>query len=204
MLEILNTLVSLDLFKVMFCCDLSKCHGICCVEGDAGAPVEIEEVGLLEDSLDVVWDELSKEAQQQIDAEGVVYPDRDGDLVTSIVNGKDCVFVKYDNISLDGGKTRGPRCALCAIDSAYRNGKFHWQKPISCALYPVRVSTIGGLPALNVHKWDICEPARQLGKKLQIPVYKFLKEPLIRRFGQEWWDECDIAYGELKKAGYLD
>lgn len=204
MLEILNTLVSLDLFKVMFCCDLSKCHGICCVEGDAGAPVEIEEVGLLEDSLDVVWDELSKKAQQQIDAEGVVYPDRDGDLVTSIVNGKDCVFVKYDNISLDGGKTRGPRCALCAIDSAYRNGKFHWQKPISCALYPVRVSTIGGLPALNVHKWDICEPARQLGKKLQIPVYKFLKEPLIRRFGQEWWDECDIAYGELKKAGYLD
>lgn len=204
MLEILNTLVSLDLFKVMFCCDLSKCHGICCVEGDAGAPVEIEEVGLLEDSLDVVWDELSKEAQQQIDAEGVVYPDRDGDLVTSIVNGKDCVFVKYDNISLDGGKTRGPQCALCAIDSAYRNGKFHWQKPISCALYPVRVSTIGGLPALNVHKWDICEPARQLGKKLQIPVYKFLKEPLIRRFGQEWWDECDIAYGELKKAGYLD
>lgn len=204
MLEILNTLVSLDLFKVMFCCDLSKCHGICCVEGDAGAPVEIEEVGLLEDSLDVVWDELSKEAQQQIDAEGVVYPDRDGDLVTSIVNGKDCVFVKYDNISLDGGKTRGPRCALCAIDSAYRNGKFHWQKPISCALYPIRVSTIGGLPALNVHKWDICEPARQLGKKLQIPVYKFLKEPLIRRFGQEWWDECDIAYGELKKAGYLD
>lgn len=204
MLEILNTLVSLDLFKVMFCCDLSKCHGICCVEGDAGAPVEIEEVGLLEDSLDVVWDELSKEAQQQIDAEGVVYSDRDGDLVTSIVNGKDCVFVKYDNISLDGGKTRGPRCALCAIDSAYRNGKFHWQKPISCALYPVRVSTIGGLPALNVHKWDICEPARQLGKKLQIPVYKFLKEPLIRRFGQEWWDECDIAYGELKKAGYLD
>lgn len=204
MLEILNTLVSLDLFKVMFCCDLSKCHGICCVEGDAGAPVEIEEVGLLEDSLDVVWDELSKEAQQQIDTEGVVYPDRDGDLVTSIVNGKDCVFVKYDNISLDGGKTRGPRCALCAIDSAYRNGKFHWQKPISCALYPVRVSTIGGLPALNVHKWDICEPARQLGKKLQIPVYKFLKEPLIRRFGQEWWDECDTAYGELKKAGYLD
>lgn len=204
MLEILNTLVSLDLFKVMFCCDLSKCHGICCVEGDAGAPVDIEEVGLLEDSLDVVWDDLSKEAQQQIDAEGVVYPDRDGDLVTSIVNGKDCVFVKYDNISLDGGKTRGPRCALCAIDSAFRNGKFHWQKPISCALYPVRVSTIGGVPALNVHKWDICEPARQLGKQLQIPVYRFLKEPLIRRFGQEWWDECDKAYGELKTAGYLD
>lgn len=204
MIEILGTLVSLDLFKVMFCCDLSKCHGICCVEGDAGAPVTIEEVGLLEDSLDVVWDDLSKEAQKQIDAEGVVYPDRDGELVTQIVSGKDCVFVKYDNISLDGGKTRGPRCALCAIDSAFRNGKFHWQKPISCALYPVRLSKVGDMTAVNVHKWDVCQPARDLGKKLQLPVYRFLKDPLIRRFGQEWWNECDVAYGELKKAGYLD
>lgn len=204
MIEILGTLVSLDLFKVMFCCDLSKCHGICCVEGDAGAPVTIEEVGLLEDSLDVVWDDLSKEAQKQIDAEGVVYPDRDGELVTQIVCGKDCVFVKYDNISLDGGKTRGPRCALCAIDSAFRNGKFHWQKPISCALYPVRLSKVGDMTAVNVHKWDVCQPARDLGKKLQLPVYRFLKDPLIRRFGQEWWNECDVAYGELKKAGYLD
>lgn len=203
MIEILGTLVSLDLFKVMFCCDLTKCHGICCVEGDAGAPVDIEEVELLEDSLNVVWNDISKEAQNQIDAEGVVYPDRDGDLVTQIVNGKDCVFVKYDNISLDGGKTKGPRCALCAIDSAYRNGKFHWQKPISCALYPVRLSKVGDMTAVNVHKWDICQPARDLGKKLQIPVYKFLKEPLIQKFGQEWWDECDLAAGELKKAGYL-
>lgn len=204
MIEILGTLVSLDLFKVMFCCDLSKCHGICCVEGDAGAPVTIEEVGLLEDSLDVVWDDLSKEAQKQIDAEGVVYPDRDGELVTQIVCGKDCVFVKYDNISLDGGKTRGPRCALCAIDSAFRNGKFHWQKPISCALYPVRLSKVGDMTAVNVHKWDVCQPARDLGKKLQLPVYRFLKDPLIRRFGQEWWNECDVAYRELKKAGYLE
>ena len=204
MIEILGTLVSLDLFKVMFCCDLSKCHGICCVEGDAGAPVTIEEVGLLEDSLDVVWDDLSKEAQKQIDAEGVVYPDRDGELVTQIVSGKDCVFVKYDNISLDGGKTRGPRCALCAIDSAFRNGKFHWQKPISCALYPVRLSKVGDMTAVNVHKWDVCQPARDLGKKLQLPVYRFLKDPLIRRFGQEWWNECDVAYRELKKAGYLE
>ena len=204
MIEILDTLVSLDLFKVFFCCDLSKCHGICCVEGDEGAPVDMEEVGLLEDSLDVVWDELSKEAKAKIDAEGVVYPDREGDLVTQIVNGKDCVFVKYDNVSLDGGKTRGPRCALCAIDSAYRQGKTKWQKPISCALYPVRLSTVGGMVAVNVHKWDVCKPARELGAKLQLPVYKFLKEPLIRRFGQKWWDECDLAAGELKKAGYLD
>lgn len=193
MIEILDTLVSLDLFKVFFCCDLGKCHGACCVEGDAGAPVNIEEVGLLEDALEVVWDNLQTEAQQQIKKEGVVYPDREGELVTQIVNGKDCVFVKHK-----GG------CAFCAIDSAYRCGKFHWQKPISCALYPVRLSNVGGMTAVNVHRWDICQPARELGKKLQIPVYQFLKEPLIRRFGQEWWDECDLAAKELKKAGYLD
>lgn len=207
MIEILNTLVSLDLFKVFFCCDLSRCHGLCCVEGDAGAPVTIEEVGLLEEALEVVQDDLSPEAQEQIEREGVVYPDREGELVTQIVNGKDCVFVKYGDLPTDSentdNKSSSP-CAFCAIDAAYRCGRFHWQKPISCALYPVRLSTVGGMTAVNVHKWDICQPARELGKKKQIPVYQFLKEPLIRRFGQAWWDECHLAAQELKKAGYLD
>ncbi len=193
MIEILNTLVSLDLFKVFFCCDIEQCQGMCCVEGDAGAPVNMEEVGELEDALDVVWDDLSPQAQRLIDKEGVVYPDKDGELVTQIIEGKDCVFVKHSG-----------ECALCAIDSAYREGKLKWQKPISCALYPVRLSNIGGVTAVNVHKWSICEPARELGKKLQLPVYQFLKEPLIRRFGQAWWDECDLVAKELKKAGYLD
>ena len=199
MIEILGTLVSLDLFKVFFCCDLSKCHGICCVEGDAGAPVSIEEVELLEEAADVVWDDLSAEAQKVIDSEGVVYPDREGELVTQIVNGKDCVFVKYGEIEgVDG------QCALCAIDAAYRCGKSRWQKPASCALYPVRLSNVGGMTAVNVHRWDVCQPARELGKKLMLPVYKYLKEPLIRQFGEEWWQECDLAAKELKKAGYLD
>lgn len=199
MIEILGTLVSLDLFKVMFCCDLEKCHGICCVEGDAGAPVTMEEVELLEEAYEVVQQDLSPEAQRLIENEGVVYPDKDGELVTQIVNGKDCVFVKYGHLDGIQGK-----CALCAIDAAHRNGKFHWQKPISCALYPVRLSTVGDVTAVNVNKWDICQPARELGKKLGIPVYQFLKEPLIRRFGEEWWNECDLAASELKKAGYLD
>ncbi|MBQ6749951.1 MAG: DUF3109 family protein [Bacteroidaceae bacterium] len=193
MIEILNTLVSLDLFKVFFCCDIEQCQGMCCVEGDAGAPVNMEEVGELEDALDVVWNDLSPQAQRLIDKEGVVYPDKDGELVTQIIEGKDCVFVKHSG-----------ECALCAIDSAYREGKLKWQKPISCALYPVRLSNIGGVTAVNVHKWSICEPARELGKKLQLPVYQFLKEPLIRRFGQAWWDECDLVAKELKKTGYLD
>ncbi len=206
MLEILNTLVSLDLFKVFFCCDLEKCHGACCIEGDAGAPVTMEEVGLLEEAYEVVHDDLSPEAQQQIEAEGVVYPDKDGELVTQIIRGKDCVFVKYASLENPENAESPDKslCAFCAIDSAYRCGRFHWQKPISCALYPVRLSKVGGVTAVNVHKWDICQPARDLGKKLQLPVYQFLKEPLIRRFGQAWWDECDLAYKELKKAGYLD
>lgn len=203
MIEILDTLVSLDLFKVHFCCDLAKCHGACCIEGDAGAPVSIEEVEQLEDAVEVVWDDLQPEAQQQIDAEGVVYPDRDGELVTQIINGKDCVFVKHGMFS-DGKEGPQTPCAFCAIEAAYRNGKFHWKKPISCALYPVRLSKVGDMTAVNVHKWDICQPARKLGEKLQLPVYQFLKEPLISRFGQAWWDECDIAAKELKKAGYLD
>lgn len=193
MIEILNTLVSLDLFKEFFCCDLDKCHGLCCVEGDAGAPVTPDEVEMLEEAYEKLHEDLPLQAQQQIEKEGVVYPDKEGELVTQIINGKDCVFAKHEGA-----------CALCAIDSAYRNGKFHWQKPISCALYPVRLSTVGGMTAVNVHKWDVCQPARKLGAVLHLPVYQFLKEPLIRRFGQAWWDECDIAARELKNAGYLD
>lgn len=193
MIEILNTLVSLDLFKEFFCCDLDKCHGLCCVEGDAGAPVTPDEVEMLEEAYEKLHEDLPLQAQQQIEKEGVVYPDKEGELVTQIINGKDCVFAKHEGA-----------CALCAIDSAYRNGKFHWQKPISCALYPVRLSTVGGMTAVNVHKWDVCQPARKLGAALHLPVYQFLKEPLIRRFGQAWWDECDIATRELKNAGYLD
>ena len=193
MIEILNTLVSLDLFKEFFCCDLDKCHGLCCVEGDAGAPVTPDEVEMLEEAYEKLHEDLPLQAQQQIEKEGGVYPDKEGELVTQIINGKDCVFAKHEGA-----------CALCAIDSAYRNGKFHWQKPISCALYPVRLSTVGGMTAVNVHKWDVCQPARKLGAALHLPVYQFLKEPLIRRFGQAWWDECDIAARELKNAGYLD
>jgi len=203
MVEIQGTLVSLDIFSEQFCCDLTRCHGLCCVEGDAGAPVGMDEVAELETASEVVMDELSPKAQKVIEENGVVYPDRDGELVTSIVNNKDCVFVRYGNISTDGGRTRGPRCALCAIDSAYRAGRLRWQKPISCALYPIRISTVGGVPALNYHRWDICRPAVELGRKLQLPLYRFLKEPLIRRFGEAWWNECDLTYRELKKAGYI-
>jgi len=191
--EIQGTLVSLDIFQTQFCCDLNRCHGACCIEGDAGAPVSLDEVAELENAAETVYDTLSRKAQQTIDRQGVVYPDKDGELVTSIINNRDCVFVNYDQ----------NRCALCAIDSAYRAGKLKWQKPISCALYPIRISNIAGVPALNYHKWDICSPALELGRKLHLPLYQFLREPLIRRFGKEWYDECHLVYRELVKAGYV-
>jgi hypothetical protein len=185
--------VTLDLFREQFCCDLGACKGACCIEGDAGAPVKLEEVAQLEEAAEIVWDELSPKAQEVIKAQGVVYTDQDGDIVTSIVDNKDCVFTCYD----DKG------CCYCAIDKAFREGRCKFQKPISCHLYPIRLSRMGSYTAVNYHRWDVCKAATLLGKKLNLPVYKFLKEPLIKAFGQEWWDECDVVAGELKKAGYI-
>ncbi len=193
MIEIKDTVVTLDLFREQFCCDLGACKGACCIEGDAGAPVKLEEVTQLEEAAEIVWDELSPKAQEVIKAQGVVYTDQDGDIVTSIVDNKDCVFTCYD----DKG------CCYCAIDKAFREGRCKFQKPISCHLYPIRLSRMGSYTAVNYHRWDVCKAATLLGKKLNLPVYKFLKEPLIKAFGQEWWDECDVVAGELKKAGYI-
>lgn len=193
MIEIKDTVVTLDLFREQFCCDLGACKGACCIEGDAGAPVKLEEVAQLDEAAEIVWDELSPKAQEVIKAQGVVYTDQDGDIVTSIVDNKDCVFTCYD----DKG------CCYCAIDKAFREGRCKFQKPISCHLYPIRLSRMGSYTAVNYHRWDVCKAATLLGNKLNLPVYKFLKEPLIKAFGQEWWDECDVVAGELKKAGYI-
>ena len=192
MVEIQNTLVSLDIFQVQFCCDLAACKGACCIEGDAGAPVILDEVEGLEEAADIVWDELSRKAQRIIKNEGVVYPDAAGELVTSIVDGRDCVFTCHH----DG-------CCYCAIDKAYREGRCTHNKPLSCHLYPIRLKNMGDYTAVNYHQWGICQPALALGKKLNLPLYKFLKEPLIRAFGQSWYDELELTASELKKQGYI-
>ena len=192
MVEIQNTLVSLDIFQVQFCCDLASCKGACCIEGDAGAPVSLDEVEGLEEAADIVWDELSRKAQRIIKNEGVVYPDAVGELVTSIVDGRDCVFTCHH----DG-------CCYCAIDKAYREGRCTHNKPLSCHLYPIRLKKMGDYTAVNYHQWGICQPALALGKKLNLPLYKFLKEPLIRAFGQSWYDELELTASELKKQGYI-
>lgn len=194
MVEIQNTLVSLDLFAQCFYCDLGRCHGRCCIEGDEGAPAEIDEVETLEQAAEQLRDELTPAARRVIDRQGVVYVGAEGNLAVSIVGGRDCIFA----VRNDDGTT------LCAIDRAQRQGRFPHLKPLSCALYPVRLSQVGGVMAVNYHRWDICQPAREQGRHLRLPVYQFLKEPLVRAFGQDWWDECHLVAGELRKQGYIE
>ncbi|WP_459187855.1 DUF3109 family protein [Parabacteroides sp. APC149_11_2_Y6] len=189
MIQIDDTLVSLDVLESKFICDLSHCKGICCVEGDSGAPLLEEEVAELEKALPVIWDDLSPEAQDIIDKQGVSYIDVEGDLVTSIVNNKDCVFTCYD---ADG-------TCKCAVEKAYRAGKLSFYKPVSCHLYPIRVTEYDTFSAVNYHRWEICKAAEVLGKKVGMPVYKYLKEPLIRRFGADWYDSLEEVAIEWEK-----
>ena len=194
--QIGDVLLSSDILTEEFCCDLSVCRGACCVEGDAGAPVTLDEVGSLEDCLDTVWPSLSASAQTVIDRQGVAYTDRDGDLVTSIVGGKDCVFTCYEDVTTEAGHISG--CCLCALEKACRSGHTSFAKPISCALYPIREKTFAdGTVGLNYHRWAICECGRQKGHSLHIPLYRFLQEPLTRRFGKEWYDELCTAASHL-------
>lgn len=193
-MQVGNVLLSPDIFTVKFCCDLQKCKGACCVEGDAGAPVTLDEIGQIEGSLDIVWHDLAASAQSVIDRQGVAYTDRDGELVTSIVQGKDCVFTCYDK-----------GCCLCALEKACREGRSAFVKPISCALYPLREKTFpDGTVGLNYHRWSICKDALSKGRELNLPLYKFLKEPLVRRFGSEWYDELLALATQLRAQGYIE
>ena len=178
-LQVGDVLLSPDIITEYFCCDYEKGKGACCIEGDAGAPVTLEEISEIENSLDEVWDELSASAQTVIDKQGVAYSDRDGDLVTSIVGGRDCVFTCYENGS-----------CLCALEKAFIQGKTTFCKPISCSLYPIREKQFSnGMIGLNYHRWEVCKDAVIKGKNNNIRVYEFLKEPLTRRFGSQWYEE---------------
>lgn len=189
MVQIDDVVVSLDVLRESFCCDLGACKGACCIEGDAGAPVELEEVEKLEAVLPLIWKDLSPEAQDVINRQGVVYTDEEGDLVTSIVNGKDCVFTCYDQSG----------CCYCAIEKAYRAGLTDFYKPVSCHLYPIRVGDYGPYKAVNYHRWDVCKAAVLMGRKENILVYRFLREPLIRKFGEAWYRELEDVVQELQR-----
>ena len=183
MLQIQNALVSLDLAEEFFVCDLAKCLGQCCIEGDAGAPITEDEKKKLEEVLPVVWADLLPAAREVIERQGVAYTDEEGDLVTSIVDGRDCVFTTY---------APGGMC-LCAVEKAFREGKCDWRKPMSCYLYPLRLTEYPDFTAVNYHRWKICKCARTLGRKEGVRLYEFMRGPLTERFGAEWYDELKQA-----------
>lgn len=188
-----NTLVTLEVVERFFCCDLEACLGQCCIDGDAGAPITDEEEKIIKEILPLIWEELLPRAQQVIEEHGISYRDQEGELVTQILDGSNCVFSCY----APGGK------CICAIEKAYREGQINFMKPISCALYPLRLKTLSnGNVAVNYHRWKICKSAEVLGRAKGIRVYEFLKEPLIRRFGPKWYDEL-VANCELYIKQYL-
>lgn len=190
MLQIGNTLVSLDLVEKYFCCDLDKCKGACCIEGDAGAPLLEEEDKALKSMMEDIGNHLSEKARRVIEEEGPSYIDREGDLVTQLIEGSACVYTCFEKEGL----------CLCALEKARRaNPGSQIFKPISCSLYPVRVKEYDSFTAVNFHKWKICRPAESLGHEKGIRAYEFLKEPLTRRFGKEWYDELELTAREYLK-----
>ncbi|MDR0348182.1 MAG: DUF3109 family protein [Tannerella sp.] len=194
MIQINDTLVSLDLIERFFICDLPHCKGGCCIEGDAGAPLEKAEFDLLRKILPEVWNDLSADARKVIEKQGVGYIDKEGDIVTSIIDGKNCVFTYSD---ADG-------ICKCAIEKAYRERRINFQKPVSCHLYPVRVVRYRNFQAVNYHRWKVCSAAAVLGGREKVPVYRFLREPLIRKFGQAWYGQLDHCAQEyLKQKGQV-
>ncbi len=173
-----DVLVSDELKDVFFSCNLSACKGECCVAGDAGAPLDEEEISLLEDDIDDILPYVPEKGAEVIKRNGVFEYDMDGTYVTPLVNDEECAFVYWEN-----------GISYCAIEKAYIEGQTSFRKPISCHLYPVRLSKVGKAIAVNYHKWEICSPAIIAGKAANTPLYKYLEIPLTRRFGQKWYEK---------------
>jgi hypothetical protein len=188
MLQIQNTLVSFDVIEKKFCCDLQSCKGICCVLGDSGAPLEDSEIDQLNTEISNIVPFLSDKGVKAIDKDGVYTIDRDGDKVTSLIDGKECVFTIFNK-----------GIAFCGIEKAYLEGKTSIQKPVSCHLYPIRIDKYPEFDAVNYHSWDVCQTALLIGAKKKYPLYVFLKEALIRKYGEEWYEELDCAAQEWNK-----
>lgn len=188
MLEIGNTIISLDIIEVKFACDIKACKGICCIEGDSGAPISKEEKEQIEAITPKIIHRLHPEAKKKIEQQGISFIDEEGDLVTSILNNSGaCVFTIFDN---NGN-------AKCAIEEAWENNEINFRKPISCHLYPIRITSYNSFDAINYHSWDICKNAIIRGEKLGIPVYVFAKEALMRKYGSEWYKQLVWAAENL-------
>jgi len=177
--EIGNKLVSASLLEKRFVCDLNACKGACCVEGDAGAPVTLAEISMLESILEKVKPYMTEKGIEAVENTGVFYMDEDNDSVTTLMDGGACAFTVFEE---DG-------TAKCGIEKAYYDKEIKWKKPLSCELFPIRVKEYTQFTAVNFEEIDICKPACSCGEKLNIPVYRFLKAPIIRGFGEEFFNE---------------
>lgn len=185
MFQIGRTLVSEEILEEAFVCDLKACKGACCVEGSAGAPL-LEEETLV---LDAIYPNLRKflrpEGVRAIESQGTYVKGGDGDWETPLVAGRECAYVVYE-----------AGVAQCGIEVAHKAGAVSWKKPVSCHLYPVRVREYTQVTAVNYHQWHICDAACRLGQSLKVPVYKFVKEALIRKFGKVWYAELEAVAEE--------
>lgn len=181
MFQLGKTIISEEIIEKDFVCNLNACKGACCIDGDAGAPLEASETQILQDIYEHVKPYLREEGIKAIETQGVFITTENGDLETPLIDDADCAYVIFDK--------KGT--ALCGIEQAYIDGKINWKKPLSCHLYPVRVKDYSEFSAVNYHKWHICDDACSLGKELQVPVYKFVKEALIRKFGEDWYSELE-------------
>lgn len=183
-----NTLLSDEIFTQSFVCDLTHCKGACCVEGDRGAPLSREDIQDIEKNLDLIKPYMTRKGLELLGFEGFYEGDDDDDLATTCLPTGECVFAYREKGVLS-----------CAIEKSYKEGKSNYLKPISCHLYPIRLGKSNDLATVNYHRWSICKAACELGKKLKMPVFQFLKEPLIRQFGQEWYNELELIYEEYNK-----
>ena len=189
MIEIDDKIVSADLLREGFLCDIQQCKGICCVEGNAGAPLDFEEIDILESEYENYKPYMTEEGIEAVERQGFMVVDEDGDYTTPLVNDAECAYAYTEN-----GIT------LCAIEKAWLEGKTPFRKPISCHLYPIRLMKFSnGTIGLNYHRWSVCSSARECGKKLGVPVYKSLKEAISRRFGEDFYNQLDAAAELLKK-----
>ncbi|MFT3737845.1 MAG: DUF3109 family protein [Breznakibacter sp.] len=193
MVQIDDVLISLDLFEKKFICDLGKCKGACCVEGESGAPLEDGEELILEAIYPKLEPYLTAKAREEIANQGKWVIDVDGDKVTPIIKDRECVYAVFDE---DG-------TCKCAIEQAHNDGVLDFKKPVSCHLYPIRISKVNRMDALNYHKWPICQPALVLGHKANVPVYQFLKGPITRKYGGEFFTQMEIIEKELRNEGHI-
>ena len=190
MIQVADTIISEEIVENEFVCNLNACKGACCIEGDAGAPVEEHELRILKRIYPEVASYLTEAGRAAIEMQDVYVKGEDGDWETPLINGGECAYV----IRNEKG------WALCAIEQAYNDGKIAWKKPISCHLYPIRLQKYSSFTAVNYHRWaPICNEACALGKELQVPIYKFVKEALIRKFGEEWYQELELIAQNLKE-----